>query len=400
MPENALPPLPMQRTTLLDPPADFARLREQGPMSRIALWGGNTPWLVTRHTDARAVLADPRFSSENVREGFPGLQPTPPPRSPGQLFAMDPPDHTRLRRILIPDFTFRRVEELRPAIGHLADGLIDDLLAKQPSTADLVEHFTLPLPLLVICELLGVPYADREFIHRQAAAFATVSAGPEAMRAGWAALFGYLSELLAAKSADPGDDLMSRLATERVATGEATAAEAAGLAVQLLIAGHETTASMLSLGVVTLLSHPGQLAALRADPALLPSAVEELLRYLSVVHIGLRRIATQDVEIGGVTVRAGEGVVVSLQAANRDPRAFADPDTFDITRDAHHHLAFGHGLHHCLGQSLARAELQIALPALLQRLPDLTLAAPAEDFALQGRAIHGVSRLPVSWRSS
>lgn len=396
MSDTTFPTLPMKRAALLDPPAEYALLREQSTISRIALWGGNTPWLVTRHEDARAVLSDARFSSENRREGFPGLQPTPPPPTPGQLFAMDAPDHTRLRRMLIPDFTFRRAEELRPSIQQLTDRLIDDVVAKGP-TVDLVEHFTLPLPLLVICELLGVPYADREFIHGHAAAFATVTDGPDAMRAGWGALFGYLMELLAAKTTEPGDDLLSRMASERVATGEATAAEAAGLAVMLLIAGHETTASMLSLGVVTLLSQPAQLAALRADPELVPGAVEELLRYLAVVHIGIRRIATQDVEIGGVTVRAGEGVVVALQAANRDPRAFADPDTFDITRETQNHLTFSHGLHNCLGQSLARAELQIALPTLFRRLPDLRLTAPAEVSAHEGRAVHGVRSLPVTW---
>lgn len=389
------PPLPSARP-LLDPAAQYGSWRAEQQPVRVTLWGDNRPWLVTRHEDARAVLSDPRFSSENFRPGFPGLQPTTPPRTPGQLFAMDPPDHTRLRRLLIPEFTFRRVDQLRPAIRRITGELLDDLV-KQDQPADLVEHFTLPFPLLVICELLGVPYADRDFIHRQAAAFATVSAGPEAMRAGWAALFGYLQELLAAKSHDPGDDLMSKLATERVATGEATAAEAAGLLVQLLIAGHETTASMLSLGVVALLSHSGQLAALRADEDLVPGAVEELLRYLTVVHIGMRRIATEDVEVGGVTVRAGEGVVVALQAANRDPAVFTDPDTLDLARDAGQHLAFGHGLHHCLGQSLARAELQTALPMLFQRLPDLRLAGPAEEFAFEGRAVHGVRELPVAW---
>ncbi|GAA3812210.1 cytochrome P450 [Streptomyces coacervatus] len=390
------PPLPSHRP-LLDPAAEYGRWITERPLARISLWGDTHPWLVTRHADARTVLSDPRFSSENVRPGFPGLQPTPPPRTPGQLFAMDPPDHTRLRRMLIPEFTFRRIEQLRPAIRNITGDLLDGLV-KQQQPADLVEHFTLPLPLLVICELLGVPYADRDFIHRQAAAFATVSAGPEAMRAGWAALFGYLQELLSAKSREPGDDLMSKLATERVATGEATPAEAAGLLVQLLIAGHETTASMLSLGVVALLRHPGQLAALRADEDLVPGAVEELLRYLSVVHIGLRRIATEDVEVGGVTIRAGEGVVVALQAANRDPAVFADPDTLDLTRDAGQHLAFGHGLHHCLGQSLARAELQIALPMLVNRLPGLRLTgAAAEGYAFEGRAIHGVRELPVAW---
>ncbi|MDX2676554.1 cytochrome P450 [Streptomyces sp. NY05-11A] len=390
------PPLPRHRP-LLDPAAEYGRWVRERPLTRISLWGDTHPWLVTRHEDARAVLSDARFSSENVRPGFPGLQPTPPPRTPGQLFAMDAPDHTRLRRLLIPEFTFRRVEQLRPAIAKITGELLDALV-KQDQPADLVEHFTLPLPLLVICELLGVPYADRDFIHRQAAAFATVSAGPEAMRAGWAALFGYLQELLAAKSGEPGEDLMSKLATERVATGEATPGEAAGLLVQLLIAGHETTASMLSLGVVALLRHPDQLAALRAEKDLVPGAVEELLRYLTVVHIGLRRIATEDVEVGGVTVRAGEGVVVALQAANRDPAVFADPDTLDLTRDAGQHLAFGHGLHHCLGQSLARAELQIALPMLFERLPGLRLTGPAtEELAFEGRAVHGVRELPVAW---
>ncbi|MEU6251611.1 cytochrome P450 [Streptomyces sp. NPDC047043] len=390
------PPLPSHRP-LLDPAAEYGRWTTERPLARISLWGDTHPWLVTRHEDARAVLSDPRFSSENVRPGFPGLQPTPPPRTPGQLFAMDPPGHTRLRRMLIPEFTFRRVEQLRPAIRNITGELLDGLV-KQQQPADLVAHLTLPLPLLVICELLGVPYTDRDFIHRQAAAFATVTAGPEAMRAGWAALFGYLQELLAAKSREPGDDLMSKLATERVASGEATPAEAAGLLVQLLIAGHETTASMLSLGVVALLRHPDQLAALRADEDLVPGAVEELLRYLTVVHIGLRRIATEDVEIGAVTIRAGEGVVVALQAANRDPAVFADPDTLDLTRDAGQHLAFGHGLHHCLGQSLARAELQVALPMLFHRLPGLRLTDPAvEQYAFEGRAIHGVRELPVAW---
>ncbi|CAM5586704.1 cytochrome P450 [Streptomyces aurantiogriseus] len=391
------PPLPQQRPDLLNPPPEYARWREERPLARITLWGDNQPWLVTRHEDARLVLGDPRFSSENFRPGFPGLQPTTPPRTPGQLFAIDPPDHTRLRRMLIPEFSFRRVEQLRPAIRKLTDELLDGL-AVQPQPADLVEHFTLPLPLLVICELLGVPSRDREFIHEQAAAFATVSKGPEAMRAGWAALFGYLRELLDAKARRPGDDLMSKLATDRVATGEADPAEAAGVLVQLLIAGHETTASMLSLGAVALLRHPDQLAALRADDALVPAAVEELLRHLSVVHIGLRRIATEDVEVGGVTIRAGEGVVIALQAANRDPEVFGHPDELDLTRDAGRHLAFGHGLHHCLGQSLARAELQIALPALFHRFPRLRLTGPAaEDLAFEGRAVHGVRELPVAW---
>ena len=308
---------------------------------------------------------------------------------------MDAPDHTRLRRMLIPDFTFRRAEELRPFIQQLTDRLIDDLVAKGP-TVDLVENFTLPLPLLVVCELLGVPYSDREFIHRQAAAFATVTDGPEAMRAGWGALFGYLMELLAAKTADPGDDLLSRLATEQVATGEATTAEAAGLAVMLLIAGRDDGEHAVARRRdVAVPSHPTGRAARRSGAG--AGRGRGTLRYLTIVHIGIRRIATEDVEVGGVTVRAGEGVVVSLQAANRDPRAFPDPDTFDITRDTQHHVTFSHGLHNCLGQSLAGVEIQIALPTLFSRLPDLRLTAPAEVDAHEGRAVHGVRALPVTW---
>ncbi|MFE7838330.1 cytochrome P450 [Streptomyces sp. NPDC057474] len=403
------PPLPTLRP-LLDPSPEYAKWRAEEPIRRVTVWGDNSPWLVTRHEDARAVLADPRFSADSTRDGFPGFRPQSPPRAPGQFFMMDPPDHTRLRRVLIPDFTFRRIERLRPAIARICGELLDAMTGEADAVAgagtattspvtqaDLVEAYALPLPSLVICELLGVPYEDHDFFQRQARSFSSLASGPEEMLAARKALHTYLGELLARRTREPADDLISRLARDRVATGEVSAPEAVGIASLLLVAGHETTANMFPLAVVALLRHPGQLAALRADPGLWPAAVEELLRHLTVAHSGLRRMATEDVEVAGVRIRAGEGVIVAVQAANRDSSAFADPDTLDVRRDTTGHLAFGHGLHQCIGQSLARAELQVGLPALFDRLPGLRLIAPPENSALTMSTIHGVRSLPVSW---
>ncbi|MEH0653542.1 cytochrome P450 [Streptomyces scabiei] len=390
------PPLPTLRP-LLDPSPEYAKWRTEEPIRRVTIWGDNSPWLITRHEDARVVLADPRFSADATRDGFPGFRPQSPPRGPGQFFMMDPPDHTRLRRVLIPDFTFRRIEQLRPAIARICGELLDAMTADDATAADLVEAYALPLPSLAICELLGVPYEDHDFFQRQANAFSSFSSGPEEMMAARTALHTYLGDLLARRGREPADDLLTRLARDRVATGEISAPEAVGIASLLLVAGHETTANMFPLAVLDLLRHPAQLAALRADPALWPGAVEELLRHLTVTHAGLRRIATEDVVVSGVRIRAGEGVIVALQAANRDPSAFTAPDTLDVRRTTTGHLAFGHGLHQCIGQSLARAELQVGLPALFDRLPGLRTAGEPEDFTPAISAVHGVRSLPVSW---
>ncbi|KPI30782.1 Linalool 8-monooxygenase [Actinobacteria bacterium OK074] len=390
------PPLPLHRT-LLDPAPEYAKWQAEEPIRRVTIWGDNSPWLVTRHDDARRVLADPRFGADVTLDGFPGMRPQAPPRGPGQFFLMDPPDHTRLRRMLIPEFTFRRIEGLRPAVARICDELIDTMTAEGRGEADLVESYALALPSRAICELLGVPYQDHGFFHRQAQAFSGLAAGPAEMMAARTALHVYFGDLLAARTREPADDLISRLATERVATGELTYEEAVGVATMLLVAGHETTANMFPLAVVALLRHSAQLSALRADPAGWPAAVEELLRHLTVAHSGLRRIATEDVEVSGVRIQAGEGVIVALQAANRDPAVYADADALDVTRDSGGHLAFGHGSHQCIGQSLARVELQIGLAALFERLPGLRLAAPPEDFATRANAVHGVRSLPVTW---
>jgi cytochrome P450 len=389
------PPLPTLRP-LLDPSPEYAKWRAEGPIRRVTIWGDNSPWLVTRHEDARTVLADPRFSADVTRDGFPGIRPQSPPPAPGEFFMMDPPDHTRLRRVLIPEFTFRRIEQLRLAIARICGELLDTMTADGGTTADLVESYALPLPSLAICELLGVPYEDHDFFQRQAGSMISVVSGPEEMMAARTALFTYLGELLARRTLEPADDLVSRLARDRVATGEVSVPEAVGIASLLLVAGYETTANMFPLAVVALLRHSEQLAALRADPGLWPGAVEELLRYLTIAP-DLRRIATEDAEIAGVHIRAGEGVIVAVQAANRDPAVFADPDTLDVGRSTTGHLAFGHGLHQCIGQSLARAELQIGLPALFDRLPGLRLTTASEDLALTMSIVHGVRSLPVSW---
>ena len=390
-------PLPTERP-LLDPAPEYAKWQAEEPVRRVTIWGDNSPWLVTRYEDARAVLADARFSADPNRPGFPDTRPGAPPQAPGLFHQMDPPDHTRLRRMLIPDFTFRRIEQLDGAIRRICDDLLDAMTDGGTGEADLVEAYALPLPTLVICELLGVPYEDRGFFRAKANALTSVAGDPAEAMAARVALYGYLRALVERRTQDPADDLISRLATERVATGEATLDEATGMVSLLLLAGHETTANMFPLAVVALLRNPDQLDALGADESLWPGAVEELLRHLTVIHSGIRRIATEDVELSGVRIRAGEGVVVALQAANRDPSVYSDPDALDVRRDASGHLAFGHGLHQCIGQSLARAELRLGLSALFRRLPSLRLTAPPESLALSTSTVHGLRKLPVAWR--
>ncbi|WP_420077251.1 cytochrome P450 [Streptomyces sp. JL3001] len=391
------PPLPTSRP-LLDPAPEYAKWQSEEPISRVTIWGDNSPWLITRHEDARTVLADPRFSADANHPDFPHTRPGAPPQAPGLFHQMDPPDHTRLRRMLIPDFTFRRIEQMEGAIQRICDDLLDAMTPAGTTEADLVASYALPLPTLAICELLGVPYEDHGFFREKSNALTSVAGDPADAMNARTALYGYLRALLERRAQDPADDLISRLATERVATGEATLDEATGMASLLLLAGHETTANMFPLAVIALLHNPAQLDALRADESLWPGAVEELLRHLTVIHSGIRRIATADVELSGVRIRAGEGVVVALQSANRDPAQYTGPDDLDVHRDASGHLAFGHGLHQCLGQSLARAELRLGLATLFRRLPMLHLTAPPDSLDLSASTVHGVRSLPVAWR--
>ncbi|MFF2183981.1 cytochrome P450 [Streptomyces sp. NPDC058155] len=395
-----VPHFPMTRAAgcPFDPPPTAVAQQKEAPLTRVRLWDGSTPWLVTRYAEQRALLADPRVSADINRPGYPLQVALPPGGGSASFVLMDDPEHARLRRMVTAPFAIKRVAALRPAVQGIVDELIDDMLAG-PKPVDLVDAFALPVPSLVICELLGVPYADHDFFQDNSKIVIKRDAEPEQRTGAQRALLGYLDDLMGQKLADPADDLLSGLA-ERVRSGELTRNEAAQMGVLLLIAGHETTANMIALGTLALLEHPAQLELLRDsdDPKLVASAVEELLRYLNIVHNGRRRVALEDIDIAGRHVRAGEGLIIANDIGNRDPDAFPDPDRLDIERDARHHVAFGFGVHQCLGQPLARLELQVVYSTLYRRIPTLRLAADIErvPFKHDGN-VYGVYELPVTW---
>ncbi|MGW2839943.1 cytochrome P450 [Streptomyces sp. NPDC001493] len=394
---------PMARATgcPFDPPPALREQRDGGPISRVRLWDGSTPWLITRHDQVRALLGDPRISADPARPGYPHRDAGAKARAGTRqtFITMDDPDHARLRRMVTAPFAIKKVEAMRPAIQRIVDDLLDTMLAA-PGPVDLVEAFALPLPSLVICELLGVPYEKHDFFQKHTKVLVRRNGDPEEVIAASEALIDYLEGLLTDKLAEPGDDILSDLATKRVATGELTAREAAEMGSLLLAAGHETTANMIALGTVALLQHPDQLALLRDsdDPKEVAAAVEELLRYLTIVHFGRLRVAVEDIEIGGVTLRAGDGVICAADIANRDPELFPDPDRLDLTRDARRHVAFGFGVHQCLGQPLARVELQVVYSTLYRRIPTLALATGVDQLRFKhDGVIYGVYELPVTW---
>jgi len=393
--------LPMERDAgPFDPPRQITRLRAARPVSPMVFPDGHEGWLVTGYDAVRQLMADTRFSSRqdigilHVPYEVPGMpvMTEPSPQVPGLFIAMDPPDHTRLRSRLTGAFTVKRMKMLEEQIIDISERQLDELARLTPPV-DLVKEFALPVPSLVICELLGVPYADRGNFQVNSAKFLEKDIPLDEKMAAYGALTTYLSELVTRKRAAPGEDILSDLARH----DDLTVAELTGSAFLLLLAGHETTANMLALGTFALLEHPEQLAELRANPDLLPDAVEELMRYLSVVDI-LYRHATEDIELGGETIRRGSTVVVSMLAANRDPQRFDNPDTLDIHRKARGHLSFGHGFHHCLGNQLARIEMRAGFEALLRRFPTLELAVPAGEVKLKtNMQIYGVHELPVTW---
>ncbi|MCG5213415.1 cytochrome P450 [Streptosporangium sp. KLBMP 9127] len=379
-----------------DPPPALQGLQEHGPLVKVKLWDDSTPWLVTRYAEQRTLLADPRVSADITRPGYPSQA----PYNGGSLsfILMDDPEHARLRRMVTAPFTIKRVEAMRPVVQKIVDDLIDDLLAG-PKPVDLVEAFALPVPSLVICELLGVPYTDHDFFQDNSKTIIKRSATPEQRAAAGGRLAAYLDELVGRKLDDPQDDLLSQLAV-RVKAGEMSRQEAAQMGVLLLIAGHETTANMIALGTLALLRHPGQLALLREsdDPKLVAGAVEELLRYLNITHSGRRRVALADIEIAGQVIRAGDGLIMPNDIANRDATAFADPDELNIRRDARRHVAFGFGVHQCLGQPLARMELQVVYSTLYRRIPTLRLATDLDQISFKHDGqVYGVYELPLTW---
>ncbi|MEV0196325.1 cytochrome P450 [Nonomuraea sp. NPDC050691] len=394
--------LPVERGCPFAPPAAYERLREQAPVSKVRLASGGEAWWVSGHAEGRAVLADPRFSSDKRKDGFPlftldaatlqQLRSQPP-----LMLGMDGAEHSAARRSVISEFTVRRLAALRPRIQDIVDHFIDDMLATGQRPVDLVQALSLPVPSLVICELLGVPYTDHDFFQSRTAMMVRKTSLEDRQRA-LAELRVYIDGLITRKESEPGDDLLGRQIARQRQQGTLDHAGLVSLAFLLLTAGHETTANMISLGVVGLLSHPEQLALITADPSRTPMAVEELLRYFTIADGVTSRVATEDVEIGGASIKAGEGVIVSMLSANWDPAAFKDPGDFDLERGARHHLAFGFGPHQCLGQNLARMELQIVFDTLFRRIPTLRLAVPAEDLPFKSDAvIYGVHELPVTW---
>ncbi|HEY3606168.1 MAG TPA: cytochrome P450 [Pseudonocardiaceae bacterium] len=393
------PAFPNDRTCPYQLPEGYARLRDEpDALQRVTLFDGRPAWVVTRHETARKLLADPRLSADRTSDDFPATSPRFQTIRDGNksFISMDPPEHGPKRRMLISDFTVKRVRGMRPDIERIVHGFIDDMLAAGPPV-DLVSKFALPVPSMVICQLLGVPYADHEFF-QDASRRLVQSTNAADATAARDDLAGYLDDLITKLQAEPKPGLLSSLIVEQFANGEIDRPELVSTAMLLLIAGHETTASMTSLSVITLLAHPDQHAALRADPSLVPGAVEELLRYLAIADIAGGRVATADIEIDGQLVRAGEGVIVTNSIANRDSSVFEDPDAFDVHRSARHHIAFGYGVHQCLGQNLARLELEVIIKALFDRIPTLRLAVPVEQLTLRpGTTIQGVNELPVTW---
>ncbi|MFE4454975.1 cytochrome P450 [Streptomyces sp. NPDC056796] len=395
---TSAPEFPMSRAAgcPFDPPPALKAEQEQGPLRKVRLWDGSTPWLVTRYADQRTLLADPRVSADITRPGYPS--PAPLRGSTFSFILMDDPEHARQRRMVTAPFTIKRIEALRPAVQKIVDGLIDEMLSGPPRT-DLVQTFALPVPSLVICALLGVPYSDHDFFQENSRALISRTLPPEQRNAAHDKLIGYLDELMGHKIARPADDLLSGLGT-RVEAGELSRREAAEMGVLLLLAGHETTANMIALGTLALLQNPDQLALLRdtEDPKTVAGAVEELLRYLNITHTGRRRVAREDIEIAGEVIRAGEGIIVPNDIGNRDPEVFADPDRLDLRRDARRHVAFGFGVHQCLGQPLARMELQVVYSTLYRRIPTLRLDAPLEELSFKHDvSVYGVHALPVAW---
>jgi cytochrome P450 len=398
-----IPEYPMDRDARCPfaPPPQMLTMGQATPLSRVRIWDGSTPWLITGHAVARELFADPRVSVDDRLDGFPHWNEhmlSTVHKRPRSVFTSDAEEHTRFRRMLSKPFTFKRVEGLRAAIQEVTDECIDNILAG-PQPADIITKLALPVPTRVISEMLGVPYEDHEFFQHHANVGLARYASAEDGQKGAMGLAKYLSDLVKAKMENPSEDAVSDLA-ERVNAGEISVKEAAQLGTGLLIAGHETTANMIGIGVLALLENPDQAALLRDsdDPKFIANAAEELMRYLSIIQNGQRRVATDDIEIGGETIRAGEGIILDLAPANWDAAAYPEPDKLDLTRDAGQQLGFGYGRHQCVGQQLARAELQIVFHTLLRRIPSMKLAIPLEEVPFKhDRLAYGVYELPVAW---
>jgi len=391
---------PPPREFPLDPPPLLRALQATEPIARVALYDGGEAWLVTGFATAKTLLRDDAFSADAGRPGYPRVHPTLTHFTSGQLNHMDAPEHDVYRRMLAPEFIVKRVEALRPAIADSVDELIAGMIESGP-ILDLVDAFCIPVPALAICALLGVPYSSRDYFVQCAETFLGGHSSVEQVVEARASIQSFLGDLVEQRRAEPGEDLLSRVIRQYVVPGELTADQLVGFAELVLTAGFDTTHNTIALGVLTLLQNPDELAALKQDPALVDSAVEEMLRFLTPPHLGRHRVAIRDVEIDGHLFRKGDGVVVALNQSNRDPAVFPDPDRFDITRSGHPHLAFGYGAHQCLGAMLARIELRAVFSKLFTRIPTLDIAIPFEEIRFKhDSAVFGCETLPVTWQDA
>ncbi|MFM9368701.1 cytochrome P450 [Streptomyces sp. Da 82-17] len=397
--EEAVLPFPFDPPEGFEPPEEFRRLREQAPVSRVTLPTGDRAWLLTRYKDVRDALADPRLSRAAAElPGAPRMGNTSP--GPKTILGMDAPDHSRLRRLVMKAFTARRVEALRPRVQQLADEQID-LVLYAPKPVDLMSCFALSLPIKVIFELLGVPHEDSDELHAWSEViFALGGHTKEEVVEARGNIIAYLRGLIETRRREAADDLLSVLVHARDEGEKLSEEELLDFAMILMTVGHQSTSNSLGIALFTLLQHPEQMELLRRKPELVPAAVEELLRFNPFVFTGTQlRVATEDLEIGGVTIRRGEAVIAALGSANHDEENFDDPEKFDVQRGANQHLAFGYGIHHCLGAQLARLEMQIALATLIRKVPEtLRLAVPVEWLTWKtGLTARAVADLPVTW---
>src|SRR5271155_1475716 len=393
-PKTDLPVIPAQRAAHcpLHPPPEFADWRNEAGLQR-AVWNGQQVWSVSRYQDIRAALVDPRLSADTLPDLFESSSDDEKP----VIFArIDDPEHHRLRRMMTSQFTFRRTEAMRPQIQKLVDDYLDAMIDKGPP-ADIVRDFALPVPSMVIALLLGVPPEDLELFQHNTSLGLDVKSTDEERARGFIAMYAYIQELVPRKEREPGDDLISRLITDYVATGQLDYNTVAVNAVIMMQAGHETTANMIGLGTVALLEHPDVFERLGQtdDPAVIANIVEEVMRYLTIVQSQVDRVATEDLMIGGQLIRAGEFVLMNLPAGNWDAEFVDSPEKLDIQRNARGHLAFGYGTHQCIGANLARVEMQVAFATLAHRLPGLQLAVPLDELQFKQADIYGMKELPV-----
>jgi len=396
---DAIQPVPLDEDAYYQDPAGFfARLRESRPVAPVRMPGYGRAWMVTRYADVRTVLSDPRLARDVRR--WPGGGRSRPGEATGvyaHMLHADPPDHTRLRRVVQKAFT-PRLAALSPRAEEIAAGLLDEMAAARGDVIDLLGAYARPLPVTVLCELLGIPAADRARITVTVTAYDNRAEHQRVERE----LAAYFTELIAARRAEPGDDLVSALvlardsAADEGAADGLTGSELLATLYLLVMAGFDTTVNLIASGTLALLTHPAEMARLRADPSLLPAAVEELLRFTSPVNHANDRFTTEDVPVGGVVIPAGEWVLPATSSANRDPARFPGPDRLDLGRDTSGHVAFGYGIHYCLGAPLARMEAEVALGALLLRFPGMSLAVPAEELRWRPVSLmNGLESLPV-----